>query len=966
MAKRSRVFHLMRLFVALALLVGGAPGCTRGRYYVQADREVSTLLAEKSCDPRWAVPANYTVRQDERSRFYDAYNQIFPPMPPDDPTSHRYMHCVDGKKGWAKWHNNGDRTSLDNPAWRERLSEVAELTESGAVKLSLGSAIRLAYLNSIDWQDQLETLYLSALDVSTERFRFDVQLFGGERTTYANRGSLNAAGESTTWTTASTLQAKKYFATAGTLVVGVANSIMWQFAGPDRYSNVSLVNFNFFQPLLRNSGRSIALEPLTIVERALLANVRLLQFYRQGFFLQVALGSNTPQQLQRRGGFFGGTGFTGFTGTGVGGFGNIGGVFFGGNGVGLQTGGGGTGGAGFAGGGAGNIGGFLGLLQLRQQIRNAEQNLAAQERALALLDANLEAGTVGLDQVDQLRQSVETNRAGLLQAKTSLTNQLESYKVNILCLPSDTAVALDETLIKPFQFISPEVQSLQNEFGDFLATNSFGSEENLKETEDPRVEESTGDTIEEIPAPAPLADDGDQADGNEADGNKAGGNEDKSVVADPETEAAEDAAARQVITASFEKLDELRQRVETQAAAIDGDLKLAATKAAGRLAGMRPTERETFAREMQLLKDDLNRLLARTRDAEGEIERLQEGLAADTMRDTSDKLVKLVTDVSGAVDEMSLIQARSRVEAIAIDLEPLDSDVAFEIARANRLDWMNNRAALVDQWRLIQYNAMSLLAGLDVIVAGDVSTVGNNPAKFRTPTGAFSAGLQFDAPLTRLTERNNFRQAILDYQQVRRQQIQYEDRIKLSLRSSLRQLELDKQNLETQRRAVIIAIRRVDQTRLTLSQPAAPPPPPGPDGTTSADPTAGQLGPTATLNLIFAFNDLRSSQDALTSIWVNYYATRAALAQQLGVMELTDDGMWIDQPFTCAERATEADMPLPPAVPEEWLRHLEEVDAPPPKAANVDDNGEELPAMPAPRPAVRAEPMPIGAGTRIE
>ena len=37
--------------------------------------------------------------------------------------------------------------------------------------------------------------------------------------------------------------------------------------------------------------------------------------------------------------------------------------------------------------------------------------------------------------------------------------------------------------------------------------------------------------------------------------------------------------------------------------------------------------------------------------------------------------------------------------------------LAFEVARANRLDWMNIRAALVDQWRLIQFNAMALLAG---------------------------------------------------------------------------------------------------------------------------------------------------------------------------------------------------------------------------------------------------------------
>ena len=972
---------LLRHCLVLALLAGGAAGCTRGRYYTQADREVSTLLAEKSCDPRWAVPVNYNVRQDERSRFYDTYNQIFPPMPPDDPTSHRYMHCVDGKKGWPQWHNNGDRTTLDNPEWRARIAEVVELTDAGAIKLTLESAIRLAYLNSLDWQDQLETLYLSALDVSTERFRFDVQIFGGNDTAYANRGSLNAAGPSTTWATATNLRARRYFATAGTMVVGVVNSVMWQFAGPDKYTNVSLVNFNFVQPLLQRAGRSIALEPLTIVERALLANLRTLQFYRQGFFLQVAFGAGTPQQLQRRGGFFGGTGFTGFTGTGVGGFGNIGGVFFGGNGVGLQVGGGGTGGAGFAGGGAGNVGGFLGLLQARQQIRNAEQNLFAQERALALLDANLEAGLVGLDQVDQLRQSVETGRAGLLQAKTSLTNQVENYKVNVLCLPSDTAVALDETFIKPFQFISPELQKLQNDFGEFLATWSFGDEENLKETEDPRIDEALRGA-EKIAAPKAkggVADDGDPGD-RALTGDAAAGDDDAATKkpdaesdekrggrADAKTEAEEDEVDEKLVAESVARLAELRERVETQAKAVSADLALARSNAAGRLAGMRPNERETFAREMKLLEDDLAKLVDRARRAENEMERLRDQITPENLRETSDKFVKLVTDVSGAVDEMSLIQARARVEAVAMDVEPLDPDVAFEIARANRLDWMNNRAALVDQWRLIQFNAMSLLAGLDVVVDGGVNTVGNNPAKFRAPTGTMAAGLQFDAPFTRLTERNNFRQAILDYQQVRRQQIQYEDRIKLALRQSLRQLDLDKRNLETQRRALVIAIRRVDQTRLTLSQPAPPLPAPGPTGI--VDVTAGQLGPTATLNLIFAFNDLRSTQDAFTSIWINYYATRASLAQQLGVMQLSDEGLWVDAPFACAERATEDELPLPPAVPEEWLKHLEEIDAPPAVPAKAMAKGnraagraEDLPAPPAPRPNVEAEPIPAPDG----
>ena len=951
-----------RGIVLLAVLAGvaTAPGCTRGRYYLQADREVSTLLAEKSCDPRWKVPGNFTVRQDERSRFYDQYSQIFPPMPPDDPTSHRYMHCVDGKKGWPRWHNHGDRTDLENGDWRERIGEVVELTDSGAITLSLESAVRLAYLNSLDWQDQLETLYLSAIDVSTERFRFDVQFYGGNRTFYRDRGPLNVAGRTSQWDTTTSLEARKYFATAGTLVVGFVNSIMWQLAGPDRYTNVSLVNFNFVQPLLRRAGRSIALEPLTIVERALLANLRSLQFFRQGFFLQVVAGAPAPPQLQRRGGFLGGTGFAGFTGTGIGGFGNLGGVFFGGNGVGLQASGGGSGGAGFAGGGAGNVGGFIGILQLRQQIRNAEQNLAAQQRALALLDANLEGGTVDLNQVDQLRQSVETGRAGLLQQKVSLTNLLESFKVNVLCLPANTPLVLDESFIKPFQFISPEVQRLQNDFGDFLADYSFGRAEEVKETDDPRENDppvaagaGAAGTALELPAPG-------EPGGQRARG--AGGDEPERT---PGRDAVEDLAAaveqdverldRGMVEASIRQLAEMRKRVETQAAEIDGDLARVATSAAGRLAGMKPGEREVFAREMRLLKADLGTLLDKARAAEAEIERLEAQVTAGNLRATADRIVRLVTDISRAVDEMSLIQARARVEAIAVDGESLDPDAALEIARANRLDWMNNRAALVDQWRLIQFNANALLSGLDVVVNGDISTVGNNPARFRSPTGALSAGLQFDAPLTRLVERNNFRQAILDYQQVRRQQIQYEDRIRLALRQSLRQLDLDRQNLETQRRAVIIAIRRVDQTRMTLSQPAAPPPPPGPDGTIPAvDPSAGQLGPTATLNLIFAFNDLRSSQDALTSIWINYYATRIGLAQQLGVMELDDDGIWIDKPFSLAERCTADELPLPPSVPKEWLEHLEQVKSPRPQPAEA---GEEIPAPPA-IPAAPAETLP--------
>ena len=58
--------------------------------------------------------------------------------------------------------------------------------------------------------------------------------------------------------------------------------------------------------------------------------------------------------------------------------------------------------------------------------------------------------------------------------------------------------------------------------------------------------------------------------------------------------------------------------------------------------------------------------------------------------------------------------SQAHMEAITVQSETLDPDTGTNIARANRLDWMNNRAALVNTWRLIEYNANSLQAGMNV------------------------------------------------------------------------------------------------------------------------------------------------------------------------------------------------------------------------------------------------------------
>ncbi len=72
-----------------------------------------------------------------------------------------YLHLV-RPRGWAHWHDNGERGELENPSWREVLGDYMQLTGDGAVMLDIDSSLRLAYVHSPLHQKQLEEMYLSA------------------------------------------------------------------------------------------------------------------------------------------------------------------------------------------------------------------------------------------------------------------------------------------------------------------------------------------------------------------------------------------------------------------------------------------------------------------------------------------------------------------------------------------------------------------------------------------------------------------------------------------------------------------------------------------------------------------------------------------------------------------------------------------------------------------------------------
>lgn len=847
----------------LLLLLCVTIGCNRRSYFRQeADREVGLLIDEAAdVNPTYRFH-DFKVQMDPRSRYFYDQDPDRPPMPMDDPDSNRFMKVVDGKHGWGGWEKNGITNQFENPCWQELLLEYARQNDEGKIILDLDTALKLAIIHSPTYQNQIETLYLSALDVSAERFGFDTQYFGGTDLAYSHLGKLRPGGEANNLRIDNTLDLRRRFASAGSLLVGLANSFVYTFTGTNTDNGLSIINFSLVQPLLRNGGRVIALETLTIVERALFNNLRAFQRYRRGFFTNVAIGTNGTSGPQRRGGFLGGTGLTGFTGTGAGGIGGVGAGTFGfGGGFGGAGGNAGATGTGLAGGGAGNVGGFIGLLQSLQQYRNARDSLDLQIRTLALLEGNLEGGVVDVVEVDQFRQTIETQKAQLIQSQNGVQRQIESYLTGTLGLPPDLGVELDDSFIRRFQLIDPVMTRFQNDVY--------------------RIQSSIGD-LDEAPPSADLHE-----------------------------------LLKQVNKNRDELLSyypEIRKDVERVEQAIENRKKYLSEK-----------ELKDLMDNWQHWLAQLDPIYQRLLDTGKELKAIENELSDDNTAEITSRLVVWMRKYLAQTQEIVLLQARSRLQDVYIDNPVrLDLDCALKIAYSNRLDYMNARSSLVDTWRLIEFNANRLQSDLSITASGDIRTARDNIVSFRGKAGSAQLGVQFDAPLTRLLERNNYRGALIEYLGARRSFVQATDNIKLNIRNLFRSLNELELNLEIQRRAVDIAIRRVEVTEEKLQEP------PNPD-----DPN--RFGPTDVQNLSSALADLRNSQNNLMSVWLNYYSNRMLLVRDLGIMELDENGRWVEMPIDeslCVDDCMICE--VPPEVPQEWIQQAFEGEQIPAEALDQD------------------------------
>jgi len=909
------------LGITALILTLASSGCSRSFYRRTADAETNNLIEAKI--EAASVPPIRTIAVDRASRMFDPFNPDRPPMPEDDGVAHRYMQRVDGKKHYPLWDVNGWTNTTESPDWWTMLP----LDERGVLVVDSDLAVKLATLHSPQYQAEVETLYLSAIDVSSERFLLSNQFYAGWQTFYTADGPGRRGNGGQSQSNLSTgpfgrtqrpLQFSRQFANGTSLLVGFANAMTWQLSGPDTQQATSVFDVTMIQPLLRNGGRDLVLERLTLAERTLLQNVRAFERYKTGFYVSVTAGRGAEPGPSRRGGLFGGAGLQGFTGLG-GGFGTVGSVQQNVRAVAAGAGG-------FGGGGAvPTVGGILGLIQTQLQIRNAEENVARLQDNLLRFEDTLREQLTKVPptqdtipsqqlQVAQAGQALVSAQAQLFSSRNGYEASLDQFKVS-MGLPPYLCVEVRDSILDQFNLISPDLRLRRNEVAT-LRDKLGGVNSAILERSVSRQDQASGESFRTIQSSEFVND----------------------LLGQIELFSQQIAIVRNEIVdrdipeimVDLSKLEEAIPRRKEQLSRLktiqDEEKDLICTLLP--IGGLKEDFFSTVALEKlpSELRKGLSGLLTRMEGYEQSVQKLLLDLqllreqplsislgdrdseilpapGGDTGRadflledrnrfaDVRDKAIlqsqNLLSDMADDVLALQVLQARVRTESVLlpdVDISPRD---AVEIARQYRLDWMNARTSMVDAWRSIEVVADALESYLDLVLSGDIQNANDSPLSFRGKTGRLRAGLQWDSPITRLQERNNYRQSLIEYQQAKRNFYLYEDSVWQTLRSELRNLRFNQFNFELQRYAVRVAAEQIilnedlRQVREALSQAS---------------------GPTAARDSVSALSDLLQAQNTFLNVWVFYEGQRRNLDQDLGTIQVDSEGIWIDPGKITAER----------------------------------------------------------------
>ena len=493
----NRLFRIPLLGLALWLALGSTGGCSRAFYRKRADREAEQAIVDKSRDPRWNV-GEFRLFPDPRSRFYDPYTPDKPPTPPDDPAANEsapqpqkpyctlpapvegvgYRDLIPTFQPQIPPENTVTQVGLqDLSSSSENMPSAANpgdrtvsvfdpllAPESPIGVLTPATAHQLALINSREYQEKKESLYLAALDVTLERYAFAPQWLVSQEALYEHIGRMLPGGDhpdhvvsrpgrpvgrpgragvnvvvpgasgNSTAPNGQTISpfigpgplpgagvgvgVGRLLTTGGALLLRFANQTVFEFSGPFKGTHSdSTISLNAMQPLLQGAGKAVTLEPLTQAERNLLYEARSYARFQREFFVNIATGDRLLQGArladeqraddqadQPRKSL-----------------------------------------------------GFLPLIEQVQTLRNEQRNLVLLEAYERRFAAFHKAGEVSLIQLDQVRQNVALARSRVLRAQRRYFANLDRFKLQ-LGVPTNQPLGIDEQVLAPLTLDSEKCE----------------------------------------------------------------------------------------------------------------------------------------------------------------------------------------------------------------------------------------------------------------------------------------------------------------------------------------------------------------------------------------------------------------------------------------------------------------------------------------------------------------------------
>ncbi len=200
----------------------------------------------------------------------------------------------------------------------------------------------------------------------------------------------------------------------------------------------------------------------------------------------------------------------------------------------------------------------------------------------------------------------------------------------------------------------------------------------------------------------------------------------------------------------------------------------------------------------------------------------------------------------------------------------LSAEEATAVALEQRLDFRTRQDRLEDAERKVVVAANALKPSLDLILSYRRNTGGERQAlNFSEGDDTTSAGLDLDLPLDRKSQRNSYRQSLINQAATRRDFEESQERIKQDVRDAIRALEQAQQSYEIQKMSLQLAERRVESTALLQ-----------------------QAGRVNTRDVLESQRALLEAQNALSRALVDFYNSRLDFLLAMETLRIDDHGFW--------------------------------------------------------------------------